>query len=147
MICTNKMLRPCFTVTLLLLTLFCAVTGISAEDTEAPRALNVRDYGAVGDGVTDDTAAINAAVADLRDGETLYIPAGIYLLREYGEKDIILVKDKNNVRIEMEEGAILQLDTVEDGAISKENHHFILHLVNCRNSTVTGGAIFGDLLL
>lgn len=130
----------------LLLTVFCAVTVLSAAETAEPRILNVRDYGAVGDGVTNDTAAINAAAADLRDGETLYIPAGTYLLREYGEMDIILIQDRRNIHIRMEDGAILQLDTVEDHAISDENHHFILHLVRCENSTVTGGAIYGDRL-
>ena len=43
------------------------------------------DYGAKGDGVTDDTAAIEAAMRDLRDVPanawvTLYLPAGTYRL-------------------------------------------------------------------
>lgn len=43
--------------------------------------LNVRDYGATGDGVTDDAAAITAAVAALpASGGALYFPAGTYLL-------------------------------------------------------------------
>lgn len=42
-------------------------------------SLNVLDYGAVGDGVTDDTAALNAAViaADAAK-KSLYVPAGVY---------------------------------------------------------------------
>lgn len=142
----KHLLRFLFAAVLLLLTAVCAATVISAEETDSPRTLNVQDYGAVGDGVTNDTAAINAAAADLRDGDTLYIPAGTYLLREYGEKDIILIQDRKNIRIIMEKGAILQLDTVEDYAVSDENHHFILHLVRCENTTVTGGAIYGDRL-
>jgi len=53
--------------------------------------VNVRDFGAIGDGTTDDTAAINRALSELytRDDEayvssmarrTLYIPAGNYHL-------------------------------------------------------------------
>lgn len=43
-------------------------------------AVNVLDYGAVGDGVADDTAALNAALAvAVANNRCLYIPAGTYL--------------------------------------------------------------------
>lgn len=41
--------------------------------------VSVKDYGAVGDGVTDDTAAIAAAIADCPDGGKLVFPTGKYL--------------------------------------------------------------------
>jgi len=43
---------------------------------------NVKTYGATGNGVTDDTAAINAAITALAasGGGTLYFPTGIYLI-------------------------------------------------------------------
>lgn len=48
-----------------------------------PTQLNVKDYGAFGDGVTDDTAAINAAVAaqsaGIRAGAPVYFPPGVYI--------------------------------------------------------------------
>ena len=43
-------------------------------------ALNVRDYGAVGDGSTNDTAAIQAALDALSSGQTLYFPDGTYVV-------------------------------------------------------------------
>lgn len=45
-----------------------------------PYTLNVRDYGATGDGVTDDTAAIQAAINALPTSGVLYVPAGEYLV-------------------------------------------------------------------
>jgi hypothetical protein len=40
---------------------------------------NVKDYGAAGDGVTDDTAEITAAIAACPAGGTVYFPVGDYL--------------------------------------------------------------------
>lgn len=41
--------------------------------------VSVKDFGAVGDGTTNDTAAFNAAIA-AQDGKALYIPQGNYLI-------------------------------------------------------------------
>lgn len=43
--------------------------------------VNVRDFGAVGDGVTDDTAAIQAAL-NAGGGRTVWFPSGTYLVSE-----------------------------------------------------------------
>ncbi|MDD2485353.1 MAG: glycosyl hydrolase family 28-related protein [bacterium] len=40
---------------------------------------NVKDYGAVGDGITDDTSALQTALNAVPENGTLYIPYGIYL--------------------------------------------------------------------
>ena len=40
--------------------------------------VNVRDFGAVGDGVADDTVAIQAAINSLSIGGTILFPCGIY---------------------------------------------------------------------
>lgn len=42
--------------------------------------INVKDYGALGDGVADDTAAVQSAIAAARDGAVVLFPSGIYLL-------------------------------------------------------------------
>ena len=47
--------------------------------------VNVRNYGAKGDGITDDTAAFNAALKATGIGvRTLFVPAGTYILRPTG---------------------------------------------------------------
>lgn len=49
-------------------------------------ALNVKDYGAIGDGVSDDTAAVQLAIDALEvssEHNTLFFPQGKYLLARY----------------------------------------------------------------
>jgi len=43
---------------------------------------NVLDYGATGDGTTDDTAAIQAAITAAPNGGTVYLPAGRYVISD-----------------------------------------------------------------
>ena len=45
-----------------------------------PGAVVVTNFGATGNGSTDDTNAINAAIASLQAGNTLYFPCGTYLI-------------------------------------------------------------------
>lgn len=40
--------------------------------------VSVKDFGAVGDGVADDTAAIQAAINSIPNGGTVYFPVGVY---------------------------------------------------------------------
>ena len=59
---------------------------VTATGSTTPRSLanrfadvvNVKDFGAVGDGVTDDTAAIQAALNSATNGDTVYAPSGKY---------------------------------------------------------------------
>lgn len=51
-------------------------SGYTVEDKLA-QTVSVRDFGAVGDGVTDDTAAIQAAI-DASTGKVLFFPTGTY---------------------------------------------------------------------
>jgi hypothetical protein len=49
---------------------------------ELPRATNVRDLGAVGDGTTDDTKALQAAI-DATPAGAVYLPPGRYLVSDF----------------------------------------------------------------
>lgn len=52
-----------------------------------PKAANVKDYGAKGDGIQDDTRAITNAIAACRDGVLLF-PAGRYRISNTIEIDL-----------------------------------------------------------
>ena len=63
-------------------------------------AVSVRDFGAVGDGVHDDTNAIRAALDFLPEGGRLYFPAGTYLT--------IPQAIRSHTTLEFAEGAVLK---------------------------------------
>lgn len=44
--------------------------------------LDVKDFGAVGDGVNDDTSAIKAAIASIPNGGCIWVPNGTYLVTD-----------------------------------------------------------------
>jgi len=61
---------------------------ISNAVTKDSLVVNVMDHGAVGDGVTDDSMAIKAAIDAIPSGGTLYFPAGKYLVSSTVEIDV-----------------------------------------------------------
>lgn len=76
-------------------------TGSTTSRSLAARfaqVVNVKDFGAVGNGVTDDTAAINLALAALTNNSCIFFPAGQYNHTGLGfptGKTNILVKGDN----------------------------------------------------
>lgn len=61
--------------------------------------VNVRDFGAVGDGVHEDTAAIQTAISFLPPGGRLWFPAGTYLT--------LPLALKSHITLDLDEGAVL----------------------------------------
>ena len=66
------------------------------EETPTPTPddeINVKEYGAVGDGSTDDTAAIQAAIDAAETGTTIYFPepADAYMVSRHSGSDIITI--------------------------------------------------------
>jgi hypothetical protein len=90
--------------------------------------VNVKAYGAVGDGVTDDTAAIQAAINSLTSGGALYFPTGTY-------RSAALTVGSNNITFQLNDGAVLKFPTL--GANIKAI------TVNANNFGVTGGKLEG----
>ena len=61
--------------------------------------VSVKDFGAVGDGVHEDTGALQAAISSLPDGGRLLFPAGTYLT--------LPLSLKSHITLELAEGAVL----------------------------------------
>ncbi|MCX8053738.1 MAG: glycoside hydrolase family 55 protein, partial [Armatimonadetes bacterium] len=102
--------------------------------------VNVRDFGAKGDGSTDDTAAFQAALDSLAEkGGTVFVPAGVYLIKTH-------IRVPNNVTLEgvwkvpvcFRGGSGSTLLAVE-GEGSEEGPPFITLAIN---ATIKGLTIF-----
>ncbi|MBR3359131.1 MAG: glycoside hydrolase family 28 protein [Solobacterium sp.] len=61
--------------------------------------VNIREFGALGDGVNEDTAVIQAAINMIPDGGRLYFPKGTYLTMP--------LTLRSRITIELDEGAVL----------------------------------------
>ena len=62
-----------------------------AVESKLKDVVSVKDFGAVGDGVTDDTAAIQACQDSLEPYQTMYFPPGIYIGKLFVTKENINV--------------------------------------------------------
>ena len=67
-------------------------------------AVNVKNFGAIGDGQTNDTQAFNLAIEEINSlgGGTLFVPKGTYLIDDNG------VKACDNLTIDMSNGVTLK---------------------------------------
>jgi hypothetical protein len=72
-----------------------AQAGLRGPVTNFTNVLNVKNYGAKGNGTTDDTSAISSAISKAPSGSVIYLPAGTYRLtkRIYLKSNMILRGD------------------------------------------------------
>ncbi|GAT11181.1 hypothetical protein H7I77_23830 [Mycolicibacterium novocastrense] len=90
--------------------------------------VNVRDHGAKGDGVSDDSAAIRSAVDALESGNTLFFPRGSY---RFAKRDpdggaAIYLSEKSDLTIDFEHGAELMMDNVDPAARTGTSHCILI---------------------
>jgi parallel beta-helix repeat protein len=101
---------------------------ISGEDPFAGTVINVRDAGAEGDGTTDDTASLQAAIAKSNDGDAIYFPPGIYLVGAplVPKPRQVYFSLTGNATVKAKDGTAFTLFRVETGPV--EFHHLTLDL-------------------
>ena len=110
-------------------------------------AINVRDFGAVGDGVVDDTIAIQNAIdyAETVGGGTVLIPEGTYMILAHVEgysgnylRDQGGIALKDNVHLKFSKGAALKAIT------NVMPQYQIIRAYKKKNVTIEGGTIIGE---
>lgn len=121
---------------------------ITEELLKTYKVVNVKEYGAKGDGITDDTIAIQNAVNSCLDGGTIYFPSGIYIIDgfvksyEGGVYDLYTagIKMKNNITVYMDNSALVKLLENQDYPTS-----VLFNCYNCTNVKFINCKIEGDL--
>ena len=94
-----------------------AATAAACSFPSSRPTVNIRDYGAVGDGTTDDSGAIVAATAALKSGQTLYFPSGSYRFAQQRPMDraAVVISGISDVAVEFGRNAELLMDNLDGG--------------------------------
>jgi parallel beta-helix repeat protein len=114
-------------------------SGIDYSDVQCNKCsdktaeINVRNIGAIGNGLQDDTSAIQTAIDQISNGGTVLIPDGVYLIDTKKH-----IKLKSNMSLKLTSGATLK-------AIENDlSNYSILRLEKLENVKVMGGTLQGD---
>lgn len=112
------------------------ITGAVARwvEDKLGETISVKDFGATGDGVTDDTAAIQLALTNIPDGGTLLFPAGVYKvastltcsgksinIRGKGMKSSIIAFSGSTTLFDIQPGNILRSVCISDMSLYASN--------------------------
>lgn len=111
-------------------------TTTTTTSTSAPECLNdVTDFGATGDGATDDTSALNDAIAaaHAQGGGVVCVPAGTYLIDVINPVELL-----DDVTLFLADGATLQAIPTDS------SYSAVLDISDVTNVAVIGGAIVGE---
>jgi len=102
--------------------------------TRGTAVVSVKDYGAAGDGVRDDTASFQAAINALPStGGTVQVPAGTYLI-----DPTVNVRLRSSMHLQLDAGAILQAKS------NAAERAYVLMVMEKNDVEISGGRIIGD---
>ena len=140
MVCKNK-LRPSGLLLTALLAAWCFAGLAAAAETAAPQGcvvtpksplvVDVRDKGAKGDGHTDDTEAIQAAIDEVGGtGGTVLVPGGTYMVDAVKKKQRLSLK--SDMTLKLAKDAVLK-------AIPNDSRKYaVLSISDVSDVTVVG---------
>jgi Pectate lyase superfamily protein len=139
----RKKLRSKVALGALLLASCCICQEAFAQSNEdcgkppsSPLVVNVRDKGAKGDGSTDDTASIQAAIDEIAGTKgTVLVPDGTYLVDAVGKGRLTL---KGGMTLLLSPGATLK------AIPTSEQYYSILFIRGASNVSVVGGTLEGE---
>ena len=94
--------------------------------------VSVKDFGATGNGTTDDTAAIQAAINAFSSNATIYFPTGTYAINANGMQ----IASKNNVRLVGQEGATIKYLANQTHSWFSGTDHVAILFTSCTNSSI-----------
>jgi polygalacturonase len=107
---------------------------IAPTRTRGATVLDVRNFGAIGDGVHNDTAAIQAAINALpADGGTVYVPGGTYL-----------VDAVRNLRLRSQMHFQLAPDAKLAAIPNSVDRSYVLNVYKINDVEISGGQIVGE---
>lgn len=111
---------------------------ISVSSNMEARTINVKRYGAKGDGKSDDTKAIRSAVAQLKSGDCLKFPKGTYLV-SVSQKDesIISLRRLRNIKMVGKQSSLVMATNGFTG-------YNLIKVENCNNVLIRNLVLSGD---
>lgn len=96
--------------------------------------ISVKDFGAVGNGIADDTNAISTALLNLSNNSALYFPAGVYLV---GNQLSASISARTGIKL-CGDNATIKL------AVDQTSGNRLISFTNCRQIEIGGLTIDGD---
>ena len=93
----------------------------------------------MGNGINDDTVAINATIDEAPDGATIYFPAGTYLVSEANDFAAIRIIGRNDLTLEFENGATIKHAPTESA------RYYSTFVWSSDGITIKGGNIVGEV--